>query len=63
MVLDLEYRGIKFKDKGIPIKMSGIPGSVRRMPPEKGQHTDEVLKSVGFTDSQLESMRNEGAIS
>lgn len=63
MVIDLEYRGIKFKDKGIPIKMSETPGSVRRMPPEKGQHTDEVLKSIGFTDSQLKNMREEGAIS
>lgn len=62
MVVDMEYCGVKFKDKGIPVKMSATPGRVRRMPPKKGEHTDEVLKSIGFTDEQLSTMREEGAI-
>lgn len=62
MVVDLEYRGHRFKDKGIPVKMSRTPGSIRRMPPTQGQHTDEVLKSIGYTDAQLEQLRASGAI-
>lgn len=62
MVVDLEYRGHKFKDKGIPVKMSKTPGSVRMMPPTLGQHTDEILKSIGYTDEQLTRLRNSGAI-
>lgn len=62
MVVDLEYRGTKYKDKGIPVKMSKTPGNIRMMPPTQGQHTDEVLKSVGYTDEQLEQMRKDGII-
>lgn len=62
MVVELEYRGVKYKDKGIPVKMSKTPGSIRMMPPTQGQHTDEVLKSLGYTDELLAAMRNDGAI-
>ena len=62
MIVDLEYRGVKYKDKGIPVKMSKTPGSIRMMPPTQGQHTDEVLKSVGYTDEQLAQLRADGAI-
>lgn len=62
MVVDLEYRGVKYKDKGIPVKMSRTPGSIRMMPPTQGQHTDEVLKSLGYTDEQLSKLRADGAI-
>lgn len=62
MVVDLEYRGVKYKDKGIPVKMSKTPGTIRMMPPTQGQHTDEVLKSIGYTDEQLAKLRADGAI-
>ena len=58
----MEYCGVKFKDKGIPVKMSATPGRVRRMPPKKGEPTDEVRKSLGFTHEQLSTQREEGAI-
>ena len=62
MVVDHEYRGIKYKDKGIAVKMSKTPGQIRRMPPEKGQHTEEVLKGIGYTDAQLRQLREAGVI-
>lgn len=34
MVVDMEYEGMgKYKDKGIPVKMSRTPGRIRSMPP------------------------------
>ena len=62
MIVDLEYRGLKYQDKGIPVKMSKTPGSIRRMPPTLGQHTDEVLESIGYTEKQLQALRESGAI-
>lgn len=62
MIVDLEYRGMKYQDKGIPVKMSRTPGSIRRMAPEKGEHTDEILKSIGYTEEKIRQMRESGAI-
>lgn len=62
MIVDMEYRGIKYKDKGIPVKMSETPGSVRTMPPTQGQHTEEVLSSLGYTADEIADLRSEGVI-
>ena len=32
------------------------------MPPTHGQHTEEVLKSIGYTNEQLAELRCIGAI-
>ena len=47
---------------GRPIRFSATPGSVRRGPPSVGQHTDEVLASVGFSDEEIAAMREDGAV-
>jgi len=47
---------------GSPINMEGLPKDIRIPTGEAGQHTDEVLKSVGYTDAQLKEMRTSGVI-
>lgn len=47
---------------GIPVKMSGTPGSVRHAAPLLGQHTDEVLSRNGYSDDEIGKLRDEGAI-
>ena len=37
--------------------------SIERAPGRVGQHTDEVLKTVGYTDAQLAELRKASAIS
>jgi crotonobetainyl-CoA:carnitine CoA-transferase CaiB-like acyl-CoA transferase len=41
---------------GIPVKMSGTPGAIRRTAPEVGEHTVEVLREAGFSDAEIESL-------
>ncbi|MBK1782805.1 CaiB/BaiF CoA transferase family protein [Prauserella cavernicola] len=47
---------------GIPIKLSDTPGQVRRTAPSLGEHTDELLKAAGCTESEIATLRAEGAV-
>ena len=41
---------------GIPVKMSGTPGAVRRRAPEIGEHTAEVLREAGFSEAEIAAL-------
>lgn len=45
-----------------PVKMSGFDFVVRHPAPHQGQHTDAVLLAAGYTDKEIESLRQLGAI-
>jgi crotonobetainyl-CoA:carnitine CoA-transferase CaiB-like acyl-CoA transferase len=47
---------------GMPVRFSVTPGTVRSGPPGVGQHTDEVLASIGFSEEEIRSMRDEGVV-
>lgn len=50
------------KQIGIAIKLSDTPGQVRTLGPAFGQHTDEVLLELGYSQSELASLRKAGAV-
>ncbi len=45
---------------GIVPKLSATPGRTRWLGPELGQHTNEVLASIGVTPQQLQQLRDAG---
>jgi formyl-CoA transferase len=47
---------------GVVPKLSKTPGQFNGGGPELGQHTEEVLKSLGVSDSTLSELRNKGVI-
>ena len=47
---------------GMPVKFSATPGAITSGPPAVGEHTDEVLASIGFDDEEIRSMREDGAV-
>lgn len=47
---------------GLPVKLSGTPGSIRHPPPTLGQHTDEVLAELGYDDAARAALRASGTI-
>ncbi|MBI2862346.1 MAG: CoA transferase, partial [Chloroflexi bacterium] len=47
---------------GIPVKLSRTPGQIRSAAPLLGQHTDEVLQSLGYSPQQIQELRQRGAV-
>ncbi len=45
-----------------PISMSRTPPSIERRPPTAGEHTDEVLRELGYTREVIEDMRARGIV-
>jgi crotonobetainyl-CoA:carnitine CoA-transferase CaiB-like acyl-CoA transferase len=45
-----------------PVKFSGTPWAVQRPAPTPGQHTAQLLSSIGFTPQEIEQARADGAI-
>lgn len=47
---------------GSAINMTGVPKDIRIATATAGANTDEVLKSVGYTDKELAQLRAKGVI-
>ncbi len=47
---------------GVVPKLSNTPGQFNGGGPELGQHTEEVLRSLGISDAALSELRNKGVI-
>src|SRR6266568_1660120 len=45
-----------------PIELSETPGTYRRPAPLLGEHTDEILKSLGYGMAEIAALREEGVI-
>jgi crotonobetainyl-CoA:carnitine CoA-transferase CaiB-like acyl-CoA transferase len=44
---------------GLPVKFSETPGDVHRIPPQLGEHTDEILREIGLDDEGLRRLRDQ----
>jgi crotonobetainyl-CoA:carnitine CoA-transferase CaiB-like acyl-CoA transferase len=53
---EMEVRIDGVRALGIPVKMSGTPGAIRRLAPELGEHTAEVLREAGFSDEEITAL-------
>ncbi len=47
---------------GIPVKLSATPGSIRNPAPAAGQHTDEVLRALGYSQAEIKTLRHTGIV-
>ena len=47
---------------GLPINLTRTPGGIRTPPPRVGEHTDDILRSIGYSDEQIAGLRSHGVI-
>jgi len=63
MVVELDHpKAGATKAIGLPIKFSDTPGAVTRPAPLLGQHTREILESLGYGDAAIDRLAASGAI-
>ncbi len=56
MVLESDQPGGPIKMPGFPVKMSGTPARLRDPSPQLGEHTKEVLKQVGYSETDVDRL-------
>ena len=63
MMLEIEHPSFgKIKQAGIAPKLSDTPGKVRTFTPLSGEHTEEVLRGLGYNLEEIDSLRRQGAV-
>jgi crotonobetainyl-CoA:carnitine CoA-transferase CaiB-like acyl-CoA transferase len=63
MVYDIEHPKIgPMKTLGLPLKSNGDLTQIRKPAPLHGQHTEEILREAGYSESQVRGLVNEGVV-
>jgi formyl-CoA transferase len=52
----------RFKVLNQAVKLSRTPGRVARPAPEVGEHTDEILKELQYSDTEIRALRERGVV-
>jgi len=63
-VVELDHPGVeeKLAIAGVPVRLSATPGGVRRRAPLLGEQTDEVMRGLGFSATEIDRLRAEQAV-
>ena len=63
MVIEVNHPKFgKVKQMGFSIKLSDTPGKIRSLPSTLGQHTNEMLLSLGYSQEEIEKLRQEQVV-
>jgi crotonobetainyl-CoA:carnitine CoA-transferase CaiB-like acyl-CoA transferase len=54
--------GEKINQIGFPVRFSRKPTGIRTPPPELGEHTEDILKSIGYSEDEILRLKKEGVI-
>jgi len=43
---------------GVPVKLSATPGRTKSAAPTPGQHTVDLLRELGYSESEIEDFKS-----
>jgi crotonobetainyl-CoA:carnitine CoA-transferase CaiB-like acyl-CoA transferase len=46
----------------VPVWLSGTPGGIRRRAPTLGEHTDQIMGTLGYDAAAIAALRKKGVI-
>ena len=59
MLLEFDHpRAGKVRTVGMPVNFTKTPSELGLPPPMLGQHTDDILRGLGYSDQDIESLRD-----
>jgi len=63
MIIELDHpEGGTFRTVGSPVTLSETPAVIESRPPKVGEHTDEVLAELGYSEDECSALRAEGIV-
>jgi crotonobetainyl-CoA:carnitine CoA-transferase CaiB-like acyl-CoA transferase len=62
MIVEVDSPEGKVKQVAHPIKFSETPAQIRMLLPKLGEHTEEILTSLGYSLGEIDGLRKEGII-
>ena len=63
MIIDIDHTKLgQIKNLNFPIKFSDTKSKTKLPPPLLGEHNDQILKDLGYSDKDIEDPRSENII-
>ena len=61
-IINVPYGNYTVPMQGFPVTFTSTPSEIYYGAPTLGQHNQEILKGIGFTDEQIAIMKENGSI-
>ena len=58
----IQHSSDKIRQVAFPVQLSETPAGIRELAPQLGEHTEDILKSLGYTSEEVVALRQRGVI-